>query len=64
MEVYSEKVIPSCFSITKSMDSQSKVVLTNILKKMEGKDIFLALDRTIDTLQRSMTAVLVVLLDG
>uniref|UniRef100_A0A0K2VG12 Uncharacterized protein n=1 Tax=Lepeophtheirus salmonis TaxID=72036 RepID=A0A0K2VG12_LEPSM len=53
MEIYNEKVIPSRISITKSMECQSKVMLTQDLKK-----IFLALDKTTDTRQRSMTAVL------
>uniref|UniRef100_A0A0K2VI36 Putative LOC100571870 [Acyrthosiphon pisum] n=1 Tax=Lepeophtheirus salmonis TaxID=72036 RepID=A0A0K2VI36_LEPSM len=41
MEIYTGKVIPSRFSITKSMESQSKVVLTKILKNLRGRIYFL-----------------------
>uniref|UniRef100_A0A0K2UX73 Uncharacterized protein n=1 Tax=Lepeophtheirus salmonis TaxID=72036 RepID=A0A0K2UX73_LEPSM len=50
MEIYTGKVIPARFSIAKSMEYQSKVVFTKILNKLEGKDIFLALDEITDTL--------------
>uniref|UniRef100_A0A0K2UKH4 Uncharacterized protein n=1 Tax=Lepeophtheirus salmonis TaxID=72036 RepID=A0A0K2UKH4_LEPSM len=44
MEIYSRKVIPSRFSITNSMESQSKEVLSKIKKapkNLKGRVYFL-----------------------
>ncbi|QQP51115.1 Putative LOC100902024, partial [Caligus rogercresseyi] len=64
MAKYTNRVVPSRFTLTRSMESKSPVILSKIKEEVEGKDIFMALDETTDPLQRSMTAVLIGPLDG
>ncbi|XP_040580427.1 uncharacterized protein [Lepeophtheirus salmonis] len=63
VEKYTGKSVPSRFSMTKSLETESKVVLSKVERELDGKDIFMAMDENKDSKDRAV-AVLIGTLDG